>query len=287
MLACFLSPVPALPAQVESQVFAPELPPAARALLTANNWAGLAEWFETVPASTRGVFYMTWLESLNKSHRWERLLAVCEALQPQLEAKSGPKLGICRQLRAQALSKLSRHREAAQAFAENARLGDAVGFVGACNEARLAEDWTHLLAYAEELRQKHPRDSNCMAWKGEALLQLYRLSEAEQALQAAVEQDPADLYAWNNLGHCLNERKAWAEACAAFDKALALDPKLLESLFNRGRARFELKRYQESREDFRAALALQPNDTVIAENLRQAERYAALPPAAPPKGKKR
>ena len=52
----------------------------------------------------------------------------------------------------------------------------------------------------------------------------------------------------------------------------------VEALFNRGRARFELKRYRESQDDFRAALDLQPGNTVLAENLRQAERYAALPP---------
>lgn len=38
-----------------------------------------------------------------------------------------------------------------------------------------------------------------------------------------------------------------------------------------------MKRYKESRDDFRAALSLQPGDPVLIENLRQAERYAALP----------
>ncbi|WP_285570228.1 tetratricopeptide repeat protein [Geothrix limicola] len=177
---------------------------------------------------------------------------------------------------------MGRHAEAAQCLAEMARLGDAVRFVDACNEARLAEDWSHLLAFAEELQQRYPRDANALAWKGEALVQLYRLAEAEPVLREAVEKAPANVYAWNNLGHCLNERKAWAEACAAFDKALALNPKLLEGYFNRGRAHFELKHYKESRDDFRAALDLQPDNQLIAENLKQAERYAALPPAPTP-----
>lgn len=90
-------------------------------------------------------------------------------------------------------------------------------------------------------------------------------------------KDPKIAYAWNNLGRYLNERKAWAEADEVLNQALALQPGQLEALFNRGRARFELKRYRESRDDFRAALALQPDNPVIAENLRQAERYAALP----------
>lgn len=288
MMLFFPNPPPAPQPQAAPQLMTTaESQTPMDALVKAKNWAGLADWFETVSPGTRGRNYQLWLQSLWKSQRWERLLAVCEALQPQLEAKSGPKLGIHRMLRAQALAKLGRHGEAAQAFAENARLGDTVGFVEACNEARLAEDWTNLLAYAEDLLKKYPQDANGQAWKGEALVQLYRLEEAEPALRAAVERDPTNVWAWNNLGHCLNERKAWPEACAALDKALELNPKLVEGLFNRGRARFELKRYPDSRDDFRAALVLQPDNSVIADNLRQAERYAALPAATPPKPSKR
>jgi tetratricopeptide (TPR) repeat protein len=109
------------------------------------------------------------------------------------------------------------------------------------------------------------------------LARLDRLPEAEPLLRAAVVKDPNIAYAWNNLGRCFNERKAWGEAIEAINKALSLEPNQLEALFNRGRALFELKRFQESRDDFRAAQALQPDNAVIADNLRQAERYAALP----------
>ena len=285
-LPLFLPLMPTM-AQVQMQASSTTLPTEADAYYKAKNWAALADWFDAAAPATRGKFYPYWLETLQRCQRWDRLLAVCEALQPQLEATSGPKLGIYRKHRAQALVKLGRHAEAAQVFAENARLGDVVGFAEACTEARLAEDWTHLLAYAEELQKRYPKDSNCIGWKGEALVQLYRLAEAEPVLRMAVETDPHNIWAWNNLGHCLNERKAWAEACTAFDKALELNPKMLEGLFNRGRARFELKRYKESRDDFRAALALQPDNPVVAVNLRQAERYAALPAVPLPKPKKR
>ncbi|WP_243301424.1 tetratricopeptide repeat protein [Geothrix oryzisoli] len=275
----FQAPAPA--PQVQSQPLAitmgDGLPPAMDALIKGKNWAGLADWFESVPPATRGKYYEWWIQALNRSQRWERLVAVCEALQPQLEAKTGPRLATYRLYRAQALSQLGRHAESAQAHGENGRLGYQDGFPNACAEARLAQDWNALLSFADEFLQKRPEEALGLAWRGEALARLGRLTEAEPALRAAVAKDPKIAFAWNNLGRCLNEEKAWAEACEAMDKALALEPNQLEALFNRGRARFELKRYKESRDDFRAALALRPDDPVLAENLRQAERYAALP----------
>ena len=262
-----------------SQVLSPIMPmPApAEALYKAGDWPGLADWFETVPPATRGAFYEMWIQALNRSQRWERLLVVCDALQPQLEAKSGPRLGTYRLYRAQALSQLGRHAEAAAAHAENGRLGHPDGFANACAEARLAQDWGALHDCADALLGRRPGDALALAWKGEALARVGSLAEAEPVLREAVAKDPKIAYAWNNLGRCLNEKKAWAEASEALDRALALEPGQLEALFNRGRARFELKRYRESRDDFKAALALRPDDPVIAENLRQAERYAALP----------
>lgn len=281
MIALLLFQAPPPAPQVQSQSMAitagDAMPPAMDALIKSKNWGGLADWFETVPPATRGKHYEWWIQALNRSQRWERLLVVCEALQPQLEAKSGPRLATYRLYRAQALSQLGRHAEAALAHGENGRMGYSDGFPNACAEARLASDWNALLAFADELLQKHPEEALGLAWRGEALARMARLTEAEPALRAAVAKDPRLAYAWNNLGRCLNEEKAWMEACEALDKALALEPNQLEALFNRGRARFELKRYQESRDDFRAALALSPGDPVLAENLRQAERYAALP----------
>lgn len=99
-------------------------------------------------------------------------------------------------------------------------------------------------------------------------------------MHRAVAANPRLAYGWNNLGRCALERKDWAEAKADLDQALALEPGQLEALFNRGRALFELKQYAASRDDFSAALALDPGNPVLAENLRQAERYAALKPPA-------
>jgi len=277
MFAFLYLPAFSAAAQVQAQGVVQTLPPQLDALLRAKDWVGLADWFEAATPATRGTFYEYWIQGLNRAGRWERLLVVCEALQPQLEAKSGPRLGTYRLYRAQALSQLRRHGEAALAHAENGRLGYPSGFQNACIEARLGRDWTTLLDCSDELLAKNPEDGPGLAWKGEALARLDRFPEAEPVLRRALLKDPSHAYAWNNLGRCLNEKKAWVEANEALDKALALDPNQAEALFNRGRCRFELKRYQDSRDDFRAALSLQPGDPVLLENLRQAERYAALP----------
>ena len=253
------------------------LPPPLRALVEAKDWAGTAEWFESVPPATRGRYYEVWLQALNRLGRWDRLLSLSEALQAQLEKDGVARLGTYRLYRAQALSQLQRHPEAALAHAENGRLGHPAGLPNACAEARLAQDWASLLGLAEEVLGKQAEAPEALAWKGEALARLTRYVEAEPLLRAAVAKDPRHAFAWNNLGRCLNERKAWAQAAEALDQALALDPGQVEALYNRGRARFEQKRYPDSRDDFRAALVLLPGDPVLAENLRQAERYAALP----------
>lgn len=288
MIAFILFQAPAPTPQVQSQGVNLALPPRMDAFIKTKDWAGLADWFETVPPATRGTYYEWWIQSLNRSRRWDRLVVVCEALQPQLEAKSGPRLGTYRLYRAQALSQLGRHAEASRVHAENGRLGYPDGFPNACAEARLAQDWGALLAWSDGLLAEHPEDASGLAWKGEALARMDRLAEAEPLLRDALTRDPKMAQAWNNLGRCLNEKKAWTQACDALDKALILEPGQLEALFNRGRARFELKRYRESRDDFRAALAHRPGDPVLIENLRQAERYVALPaPKNPPAPKQR
>lgn len=275
MIAFLLLPAPA--AQVQVQIGDASMPPQLDALTKAEDWARVADWFEKASPATRARHYEWWLQSLNRTQRWKRLVAACEILRPRLEAKSGPRLGTYRLYRAQALSQLGRHQEAARAHAENGRLGYPDGLPNACAEARFARDWKALLAYSDELLRKRPEDVAGMAGKGEALSRLNRLAEAEPIFRAVVAKAPKDSLAWNNLGRCLNGKKAWAEACEALDQALALDPNQLEALFNRGLSRFELKRYPESRDDFRAALALRPGDPVIARNLREAERAAALP----------
>ncbi|MDE3245301.1 MAG: tetratricopeptide repeat protein [Acidobacteriota bacterium] len=245
----------------------------AEALEKAQQWAALADFFESLGPRDRGLFLTYWLKSLQKAQRWDRMLEVCEAAIPQLEAKSGPKAGLERLLRANALSHLGRHIEALAAHLENGKLGSSSSYRSACSVARLVPDWTSEQACADALLALKPGDAEALAWKGEALAQQKQFKEAEPVLREAIKGAPKQPLAWSNLGRCLNERAAWPEALEMLNQALVLDPALPEAHYNRGRTNFELKRFQQSVEDFRVALASNPNDPELKENLHQAERY--------------
>jgi tetratricopeptide (TPR) repeat protein len=268
-LPLFLPPV--LPAQVVVADQAQPLPPAAEALLSAQDWPRLADWFEKAGPRVRRQHYEYWLQALNASQRWARLAEACRTLAPQVEGRGGPRLGTYRLYRAQALSQLGRHREAMAAHAENGRLGHKDGYPNACAEARLAGDWKALLGHADALLARQPDHAEALAWKGEALSRLGRFDASAEMLRRTVELRPKDAMAWNNLGRAALQRKAWAEAKEACDRALALEPDQLEARFNRGIAQFNLGAFGPSRDDFQAALALKPGDPVIQANLRQAE----------------
>ena len=262
------------------EVLAPDAA-AAEALLQADDWPGLADWFEKASPMVRRQHYEYWLQALNRSGRWARLAEACRTLTPQIEGRGKPRLGTYRLYRAQALSQLGRHREAMAAHAENGRLGQSQGFANACAEARLAGDWKALLAHAGAILARKPDDAEALGWKGEALAHLKRFDESAAVLRQAVQANPKAAYAWNNLGRAALQQKAWGDAKAAFDQALKLEPGQMEALFNRGIAQFNLKHYAASRDDFKAALALRPGDPVLQENLRQAEKMAAATPENP------
>lgn len=63
---------------------------------------------------------------------------------------------------------------------------------------------------------------DALAAMGTANLTLGRLGQAEPLLRRAVETDPEDAAAWNNLGVVLMETGREAEARAAFQRAFAL-----------------------------------------------------------------
>ncbi|HJW08515.1 MAG TPA: tetratricopeptide repeat protein [Holophagaceae bacterium] len=270
--------MPASSLQAPAQTLLPPgepTPPGIAELEKAGNWTGLADRFETFSPQQRGALVDLWMRSLNKAGRWERLVQVSEAVNAQLDAKSGrPTLSPARFYRAQALSQLGRHRDAYAAWSEIGTLGTASGFVNAAEEARQIGSWDDLLNQSEALLKVDPRNAAALGWKGEAMAKLEAYGDAEPVLRSALALDPKQPFAWSNLARCLNERKAWQESLEACSQALAQSPAMMEAHFNRGRALFELKRYAEARDDFRAALAAKPGDVTSTENLRQAELYA-------------
>ena len=242
-------------------------------LQKAQQWGALSDYFETLSPKERGANLAAWLQALQRAERWPRLLEICDAVIPQLEAKSGPKLTIPRLERAQALSALNRHAEAEAAHEQNGKLGYADGFINACVEARNAQDWPGLERCAQELLDGKHDNYQALAWKGEAVAHQGRYEEAEPILRQAIEGDPQQALAWNNLGRCLNAKHAWAEAVSCLDKAIALDPSEWEARYNRGLAQFQLGHYVDSIVDLKAASMANPGDPQIRKDLASAESY--------------
>lgn len=249
------------------------------ALEKAKDWTALVAFIDTLSPSRQDQLLATHLKALQGAGQLDRMLALCRAKIPLLDGPGGPRLSVARIGEAQALSRLDRHSEAAEAHRRNGRLGLAIGWTNALAEFRAAQDFTALLATAEELLARLPRHLEASVYRGEALAKLGRYPEAEPTLQAAVELDPKAAMAWADLACCRVERQAYGEAIEAADRALALDPAQVEALYNRGRARFGLRQYREGRQDFAAALATGKADPSLAgalqQSISQADRFLA------------
>lgn len=257
------------------------------ALEEAHQWAALADYFETLTPRERGADLDTWMKALQRAERWERLLQVCDAVIPQLEAKTGPKLSIARLERAQALSALNKHAEAEIAHEQNGKLGDAKGFINACTEARNIQDWPGLERCSQAVLKANPLNYQALAWKGEAVARQERYDEAEPLLRQAVQGDPHLALAWNNLGRCLTARHAWVEAVSALDQAVALDPTEWEAHYNRGLAQFQLGHFDASLSDLKLASFANPTNAQIKKDLTSVESYTHKRVKAPAHSKSR
>lgn len=247
-----------------------------QSLTKAKDWAGLADFIETLAPKDRGRFLIQWMSSLHRAGRHERTLQVCEAVLGQLQDPKDLQVLMALEFKARSLGALGQSSKAALAWEALGLLpGKENNLENAVVEARNAQDWDTMARVARTRGERSPGLKPLAdGWLGEALARQGRFQEAEPILRAALQTQPKQPFAWANLGRVLNDRKAYAEAYDACGEALALDPKLMEAYYNRGRAAFELKRYPQSVEDFRAALSLLPGDAALTENLRQAERYA-------------
>jgi arylsulfatase A-like enzyme len=94
-----------------------------------------------------------------------------------------------------------------------------------------------------------------------------RLAEARKRLRQALELDPDNLVALNNLGIVQMQRGKRRAAEETFARGLALDP-LAENLANNlGLARSRLGRHRQAVEAFRTALSRRPGFTAARFNL--------------------
>jgi tetratricopeptide (TPR) repeat protein len=91
-----------------------------------------------------------------------------------------------------------------------------------------------------------------------------------QQLQAAVDANPNDVRALNDLGQVLVRTGRTREAVAYLDKASSVKPDSWAYQFNRARAHAQLEEWGEAVEGYRAAAQLFPDDYATQYNLAKA-----------------
>lgn len=102
---------------------------------------------------------------------------------------------------------------------------------------------------------------------GFTLLQMGgRLDEAVTALDAALDLDPGDAYAWELLGDARFEQGRSGSAGDAYDAALAFGRNVLSVHNSRGRVHLRAGAYRSALESFRRAAALGPGDDAPVYN---------------------
>jgi tetratricopeptide (TPR) repeat protein len=104
-----------------------------------------------------------------------------------------------------------------------------------------------------------PDHRDCLHALGVVRYQLGDYIEAVQLISLALEQNPRDAIAMNNLGSALAVQGRFAEALASFSGAVAALPDYTEAHLHRGDVLRELGRYEEAIDGYDRVLALRPD----------------------------
>lgn len=110
----------------------------------------------------------------------------------------------------------------------------------------------------EEILREDPRNVDCLHFLGFIAFQRGEHERARGLIARALELNPAQPRAHQNLGNAYQALGRYAEAAASFERAAALAPDLLEAHHNLGIARRALGDRQAAAAAFRAALRLDP-----------------------------
>jgi len=103
-----------------------------------------------------------------------------------------------------------------------------------------------------------PNYSEYFNERGNLLLKLGRLEEAEQDYRRAIELSPPYFEVWSNLGQCCRVRGRMEEAIVAYDRSLDLLPNQPMVWVVRAQALEALGRLEEAINSYSSALNLQP-----------------------------
>ena len=107
------------------------------------------------------------------------------------------------------------------------------------------------------------------ALRGARKVELRKQKRVEEA-QRAIELNPADPKAYNELGRALTRQGHTEEAITAYRKAIELNPTYAEAFNNLGVALGEQKKTKAEITAYRKAIKLKPDFTVAIENLAMA-----------------
>jgi len=130
-----------------------------------------------------------------------------------------------------------------------------------------AGKWSQLVAAADRVIARYPR--NLLGWRaaGKALLQLGKLAEAIEMLSRVVKLAPGDADGYNDLGSALFDSGRAEEAVASYRRAVELNPRATEAYANLGRVLCTLGRFEEAAACSRQAIEVDPAAAVAHNNL--------------------
>ena len=193
-------------------------------------------------------------------------------------ARDGAAAESVESLRAQAFAALETRRMArARQLFESILVrtpDDAEALMGLGEAEVLLGDFTagleHSGTAAERAGERAELKARALHNSGIALLLTGRAQEAEEALEAAVENDPTSWRAWNALGRAYDAHRRWAEARGAYERALALAPAEGAVLNNFGLSRLSAGDLEEATALFVRALEASPDLAAAETNLRLA-----------------
>ncbi len=130
-----------------------------------------------------------------------------------------------------------------------------------------AGKWIQLVAAADRVIVRYPR--NPFGWRasGKALLQLGRLQEAIDKLSKVVKLAPADADGFNDLGSAFSDMGRAEEALTSYRRSVELNPRSPEAYANLGRVLCTLGRFEEAAACCRQAIEVDPRTAVGHNNL--------------------
>ena len=135
--------------------------------------------------------------------------------------------------------------------------------------------WPQVLAFARDWHEENPAEAKALFYQGVALAASGRFVEAETAYRHALELDPTDFNAWNNLAGVLFEsRRKPKEAVQCMQEALKIEPHNKVGWANLTSMVGRLGRHDKALEFAERALTLDPN--FVEAHLHKATAARAL-----------